>query len=80
MSGIREAETRPLSAESGTDFTYMRDKLVPLLLSYKILQVVQEGGSFLIGDARESIIGVLPLQVDNELCKFVIGSELSYRV
>ena len=76
--GIGDAEIHLLFAETGSSFTYMRDECIPLLLSYKILQVVQEGRSFFIGDARESIVGVLPLQVNNELRKFVIGSEMSY--
>lgn len=54
----------------------MRDEFVKLRLSNKVLEVEQEVKALLVGNARERIVGVLALEINNELSELVIVSKV----
>lgn len=58
----------------------MRNELVKLGLAHEILDVEQEVEALLIGDAGESIIRVLALQVGDELGELVVITKVLHRV
>jgi hypothetical protein len=60
--------------------TYVRNELVKLGLAHEVLNVEQEVEALLVGDAGESIIRVLALQVCDELCELVVVTEVVHRV
>jgi hypothetical protein len=51
---------------------YVRDELVKLGLSDKVLKVEQEVKALLIRNAREGIIGILALKIHNKLSELVV--------
>jgi hypothetical protein len=58
----------------------VRNELVKLGLANEILNVEQEVEALLIGDAGESIIRVLALQVCDELGELVVIAKVLHRV
>lgn len=58
----------------------MRNELVKLGLAHEVLDVEQEVEALLIGDAGESIIRVLALQVCDELGELVVITKVLHRV
>jgi hypothetical protein len=60
--------------------TYVRNELVKLGLANEVLNVEQEVEALLVGDAGESVIGVLALQVCDELCELVVLAKVLHRV
>lgn len=58
----------------------MRNELVKLGLAHEIFNVEQEVEALLIGDARESIIRVLALQICDELGELVVIAKVLHRV
>jgi hypothetical protein len=60
--------------------TYVRNELVKLGLAHEVLNVEQEVEALLVGDAGESIIGVLALQVGDELCELVVLAKVLHRI
>lgn len=58
----------------------MRDEAVEFLLSYKCFQVEKEVKSFLVGDAGESIIGVLALEVRDQFSELVVMPKMLHGV
>lgn len=58
----------------------MGNEFVKLGLAHKVLNVEQEVETLLIGDARESIIRVLALQVSDELGELVVITKVLHRV
>jgi len=58
----------------------MGDELVELGLPNQILEVEQEVEALFVWDAGECIIGILALEIDDELGKFVVGAKVIDRV
>lgn len=58
----------------------MGDELVELGFSNQILEVEQEVEALFVWDAGECIIGILALEIDDELGKFVVGAKVIDRV
>ncbi len=58
----------------------MRNELVKLGLAHEVLDVEQEVEALLIGNAGESIIRVLALQVCDELGELVVITKVLHRV
>lgn len=58
----------------------MRDECIPFLLSEQLLEVIEERKAFFIGDAREGIIGVLALEVDDQPRELMVFAKLGYRI
>lgn len=56
--------------------TYVGDELVKLGLSNQVLEVEQEVEALLVWDAGERIVGILALEVHNELGELVVISEV----
>jgi hypothetical protein len=52
------------------------NELVPLLNTDQLLEVVEEGGAFLVGNAGEGIIGILTLKIRDQLGVFVVFTKL----
>jgi hypothetical protein len=55
---------------------YMRDELVKLGLSNKVFEVEEEVKALLIRNARESIVGILALKINNELGELMVISKV----
>lgn len=58
----------------------MRDELVKLGLSHEVLKVEQEVEALLVGDARESVVRVLALQISDQLGELMVMAEVFHRV
>lgn len=54
----------------------MGNELVPLLNTNQFLKVVEESRALLVGNAGEGIIGILTLEVRDQLGVFVVFTEL----
>lgn len=60
--------------------TYVRNEIVKLGLAHEVLDVEKEVEALLVGDAGESIIRVLALQVCDELGELVVLAKVLHRV
>jgi hypothetical protein len=60
--------------------TYVRNELVKLGLANEVLNVEQEVEALLVGNARESIIRVLTLQVGDQLGELVVITKVLHGV
>lgn len=58
----------------------MRNEFVKLGLSNKVFQVEEEVEAFLVGNARESVIGILALQVGDQFGELVVVAEVIHGV
>lgn len=58
----------------------MGNELVEFRFSNEILKVEQEVEPLLIWDARESVIGVLALQISDQLGEFVVGTKMFHGI
>lgn len=64
----------------GMQGTYVRNELVKLGLAHEVLNVEQEVEALLVGNAGESIIRVLTLQVGDQLGELVVLTKMLNRV
>ena len=60
--------------------SYKGNELVPFLFAQQLLEMVEEDEPFLVWNARESVIGVFALKIDDHLGKLMLCSKICNRV